>query len=118
MDQLMEKLAKALSLGGDQYTLPDVADAITTGTARLWADDKGKGVIVAYIHSYPQARVLYFWLVAGEQQAVLDLEEQVMAWGREEGCSHAEAQGRRGWTRVLSKRGWTALPTVTYVKEL
>jgi hypothetical protein len=102
---LLAGLEEALRHGGGTHTLGDVLHQILAGEAQLWeAED---AVIVTEIHQAPRAKIVHFWLAAGEKEAVVALSRTVLEWARTEGCGQATLAGRRGWERVLSAEGWT-----------
>lgn len=98
----------ALEYDGN-HTIGDVLRKILAGEAQLWEEEDA--VIVTEIQQYPQARVVHFWLAAGELEAVVRLSQRVMAWAKNEmQCSKATLAGRKGWERALVSEGWE--PTV------
>jgi hypothetical protein len=101
----LHKLSRALGMDQHKYTPGDVADAISAGTAKMWSDEGT--IVVAQIHDYPQARVLYIWLVVGEMALVEKLAPAVYEYGREQGCDYAETLALRGWERTPAGKGWT-----------
>lgn len=108
---LIEKLERALEMGGGTHTVEDVVSQLDEGHAQLWLGD-GDAVIVTQINDNPQVKVLHFWLAAGELQQVVELSEQVLEWGRSVGCERATLSGRRGWVRALADHGWSEQLTV------
>jgi hypothetical protein len=98
------RLQLALDYGGATHRLTDVVDMLQDGRARLFENDGG--VIIAELERFPLLNAVRFWLIAGELQACLALQDEVIAWGRTEGCSIATATGRRGWGRVAAPTGW------------
>lgn len=101
------RLARALKAGGGLFTPADVKGAILAG--RAWIFPTPNAVAIVRIHEFPQARVLEFWLLLGDMQELLYLEPILAAWGRDNGCTRAVGHGRRGWGRVLARRGYRPL---------
>lgn len=101
---LRSRLEEALAHGGGTHSLEDVSAAIDGGTAQLW--ETPGALLVTEVNVGPRAKELHFWLAAGELEAVLALSEVVMDWGREIGCQTATLTGRKGWARVMARRGW------------
>ena len=100
----LEGIARALSYGGATHSLSDVLDQIERGDAQLWLDDSA--LIVTEVHDTPRLRELRFWIATGELQAVVDLSERVLDWGRAMGCKRAVLTGRKGWVKALAGEGW------------
>lgn len=98
-------LAEALARGGGGHTLADVLAAVDRGEAQVWRAPAA--VLVTEIAVTPRMKELHFWLAGGELEPVLALADAAIAWGREQGCTAATMTGRRGWEKVLAKRGWT-----------
>lgn len=98
------RLQRALEFGGGTHRLDDVVQLLKDGKAKLFENEGG--VIVSEINTFPQFRAVNFWLLAGELRDVLALEDDVLAWGLDQGCTIATAAGRKGWGRVSAKTGW------------
>ena len=98
------RLQRALEFGGNTHRLDDVVQLLKDGKAKLFENEGG--VIVSEINIFPQFRAVNFWLLAGELHDVLALEDDVLAWGLDQGCTIATAAGRKGWGRVSAKTGW------------
>jgi hypothetical protein len=113
MRKFLSGLQEALEHSGGTHTLKDVADQITRGAAQVWVNDDA--CIVTEVHDFPRQRVLHFWLATGDLHAILALQNDVLEWGKKNGCAAASLAGRRGWERVLADEGWT--PTVTYMRR-
>lgn len=89
----------------------DVARMVLDGHAQVWADGD-RALLITEIHEYPRARILHFWIAAGELERVVRLSRRAIEWGRSRGCVRASLAGRHGWTRVLAREGWTPILTV------
>lgn len=103
--RLISGVEAALAYGGQTHTAGDVVRAILAGEAQLWANDDD-ALIVSEIHDHPRARVLHFWLAAGDLEPVIALSRRVLEWGRSVGCTRATLAGRKGWVRALASEGW------------
>jgi hypothetical protein len=53
---------------------------------------------------------------AGDMQELLDHLSDICAWYEKHGATEITLQGRKGWTKVLSDRGWS--PTGREANEL
>lgn len=102
---MIDKLQKALDLAGGTHSLDDVAKQIADGNAQVWGAKNA--LLVTEIIDTPQRRLLRFWLAAGGLDEVLALSDDVMEWGRKQGCDRAVFTGRRGWVKTMKARGWS-----------
>lgn len=94
----LRRFEKALHYGGDTHSVSDVVAMVQEGRARFWPN--GDGSIVTETVQYPRFKAINFWLISGRLEDCLALEEEVLDFGREQGCTVATAAGRRGWGRV------------------
>jgi len=79
--------------------------------------ENGEAFAVVNVVEHPRDTRLFI-LVAGGSMAGFDkLEPVIAAFGREIGASKAGFIGRKGFLRVLGKRGWTS-PSVYMEKEI
>jgi hypothetical protein len=62
-------------------------------------------------------KAVHFWLISGDLKDCLALEDDILPWAREQGCSVATATGRLGWGRVAAPTGWRK-HRYTFVKDL
>lgn len=108
--EILEKLQRALDMGGGTHTIGDVAAQVADGAAQVWIEDGA--CLVTEVQDTPRRRVLRFWLAAGELEPVIALSRKVLAWGKEQGCEMATLTGRRGWVRALRDEGWSESLTV------
>ena len=109
----LARLEKALAYGGPTHTPADVVKLIEDRRAQLW--QRGDGVIVTEVHTFPLMKTVSYWLVAGALRDCLGLQAEIDEWARGEGCEVATATGRRGWCRAAA--GWQ-LDGYSYHKPL
>lgn len=101
----VERLQKALDLGGNTHTVQDVVDGIKSGAMQcIWND---RAIVVTEVITYPRSKALNVFLAAGWLEDVMALQPKVEAFGREQGCSTMHMRGRKGWRRVLPQYGWS-----------
>ena len=75
------------------------------GRARLFANERA--ALLAEIKIYPTgARDVHVLVGAGELDALVALEPDLAAWGRDLGCLGVLIESRSGWARVMKKRGY------------
>lgn len=104
MTAVRDLIAAALEHGPPTHTVEDVLEEIRLQRAQLW--EGAKSIIVTEVQDYPRARILHFWLAAGDLDEVIALSHIAMDWGRANGCERATLAGRRGWERALKSEGW------------
>jgi hypothetical protein len=115
-EELQQKLARALAFAGDTHTVDDVIKGVREGRLQAWT--AGDSFVVTTITRAPQKSFIDIFLAVGDLDAVLSLQPQVEAFGREQGCSEMRMIGRRGWGKVLPERGWKRHPAVIYKRSL
>lgn len=103
IEDFLPQIEEALAYT-DTHDPVDMVQAILDGNAQLWT--RGDGLVVTEIEDTPKARILRFWVAAGDMGDCLDLAEEAEEWGRSIGCERATVLGRKGWKRVLPERGW------------
>ena len=100
----LDRMERSLLWGGPTHRISDMMELIKQGKAQIW--ERGDGVIVTEITAYPLVKVVNFWLIFGELHDCLALEDTIIAWALEHGCTVAIASGRRGWGRAAAPTGW------------
>lgn len=104
----------ALEYSGGTHDFIDIAEGLYKGTMQLWPAEKG--CIVTEIVVYPRKKVVNVFLGGGDLEQILDMHEDVIEWGKLQGCSALTMTGRFGWKKPLAKHGWEPLHS-SYVKE-
>lgn len=116
-EERARRLLKALDYAGPTHRLSDVVALIEQGRAQFWQNDEG--AIVTEIENYPMVKCCRFWLISGELKACLALEDEIIPWALDEGCTKAIACGRKGWGRVAAPTGWKPQPhAFNFYKDL
>lgn len=109
-DFVKHELEKALKDEYNRCSIEHVHEMIKSKDAQLWAlhDDDIKAVMVTEIINYKNLKAVKIWLVTGvELHKWLDtLIETVSKWAKENGCTVMEFTGRKGWEKVLNKKGF------------
>lgn len=109
-----EYIASALVHAGETHSADDVLDMIAAGHATLWPGPAS--VIVTEVIDHPKARLLHFFIAAGDRSEIDRMTPIILEWGRGLGCTKATLIGRRGWSRSLP--GWRVSPLVMMEKDL
>ena len=105
----------ALEYSGGTHNFADVVADIETGFAQFWPAPRG--CFVTHILTFPQKKVLLFFLGGGDLQQLALMHDDVLAWGKAQGCQSAMISGRNGWARILGSLSWTPLHQ-TLTREL
>lgn len=86
------------------------------GRAKLFANHRA--ALLAEIKIYPSgASDVHVLVGAGDLDALVALEPQLAAWGRELGCLGVLIESREGWARIMKNHGY-APHQVALRKEL
>lgn len=110
-------IESALVYGNHTHAFEDVVREVEAGEAQFWPGPSS--CIVTQIDEQPQRKVLVFWLAAGNAAELKVMEREVVAWGKEEGCTLARMLGRRGWLKSwVMQEGWQDTNLVLLEKNL
>lgn len=112
LDRLFEK---ALAVGGATHTREDVVAKIRSGEFHCLHNEDA--LVVFGVVDEPRVRSLHVFVVAGDFRRVMDLEPQLIAFAKEQGCKFMTTTGRKGFLRRLPAFGWKP-SYVTFRKEL
>lgn len=114
--ELQRRLLKALDVAGKTHAPEDVARAVEEGRMQAW--NNGDSLVITEVLGFPRTQVLNVFLAVGNLDEVTGLIPEMMAFGREHGCTKIRMQGRRGWARVLPKLGWKEDRQVIFERTL
>lgn len=101
---------QAKRTGFKTHEIEDVEAQIEREQAQLWAFQQSAAVTEIIAH--PQATVLHLWLCGGRWADLERHLDEVLAWGRAQGCEWATTAGRKGWSRVMEKHGFAPVADV------
>lgn len=104
----------ALEYSGGTHEFDDIVEGIYTGRFQLWPAKTS--CLVTELVNYPRKRVLHVFLGGGDLEEIMGMHEDVIAWGKMQGCSALTMTGRLGWKKPLKEHGWT-VPHQSYCKE-
>ena len=104
----------ALEYSGDTHTFDDIVEGLAEGRMQLWPAPRG--CMVTEIVIYPRKKVLNIFLAGGELDQLLDMNSDMNAWAKQQGCTGGTLTGRVGWKKVLEPMGWKLIHS-HYVKE-
>lgn len=110
IDANRKHIEAALEYSGGTHLFEDVKQAILEGRMQLWPAPNS--CAVTEIVEYARKKVINVFLAAGQMDEVMDGIESVAEWGRQQGCQSMTLSGRKGWERVLDRRGFRPVMTV------
>jgi len=84
-----------------RYAMADLIDTCRHGMAVLHETSQACGVTQVYQSG--EHRVCIILVVAGTLKGVQDLEAQITAYARQEGCQAVQTIGRPGFEKVYNK---------------
>lgn len=102
-EEIIRRIKKALARDG-AHTWEHVCDLLQVGGAQIFWNDHGAWI--TEIVQTPLSKWLHVWIVAGEMPGVMDLQDRVLDFARQQGCHHVTATARFGWKKHLTTYGW------------
>ena len=105
----------ALEYCGGTHEFEDIVDNIANCRMQLWPAERG--CIVTEIVVYPRKKVINIFLAGGELDQILDMDADVKAWAKEQGCTGATMAGRIGWKKPLKALNWE-FQLASFAKEI
>jgi hypothetical protein len=95
----------ALDRGGNTHLFSDIVDGVKQGTMQFWpAPD---ACAVTEIIVYPRKKTLHIFLAGGNMDTIVDMDESAVHYAKAIGCDGVSVAGRKGWQKVLSKKGYS-----------
>lgn len=110
-----EYMARILSSHDNYYTVAEVYKKCAE--CQLLFFDNEEAFVVANVIEYPRERRLHILLAGGTIAGLDKLDPIITKFGIEIGATKATFIGRRGFLKVLKRRGWTT-PYIYMEKEL
>jgi len=110
LSRCKEWIEAALQHSGGTHDFWDIVEGVYEKRMQLWAAERG--CLVTEIVHFPKKKVLNVFLGGGELEQLADMHTNVIAWGKEQGCTGASICGRAGWVRAFKKYGWKQKYTV------
>jgi hypothetical protein len=122
MDELEQELNRcrkwiegALEHSGGTHTFDDICGMVRSGALQFWpADD---ACAITEIIFYPRKKVLHIFLAGGNMDTIVDMNASAEHFAKLNGCTGMSVAGRRGWSKVLSHKGYSESHT-TLSKEI
>lgn len=105
-----DHLKKAMDHSDGLVTLEESHKGVLNGSRQLWLiwDEEEKKCRAALVTQMIKG-VCLIWQLGGEgmRDWLHMLQDGLIAWAREQGCTGLHLYGRQGWLRVLEPLGWT-----------
>lgn len=86
------------------HNFEDIVNSILTQEMQLWSGENGCAVTMITV--YPRKKIFHIFLAGGNLDQILDFEESMIEFGRNNGCTALTLTGRVGWSKVLKERDW------------
>tara|TARA_B100001059_G_scaffold208276_1_gene220418 strand:- start:480 stop:899 length:420 start_codon:yes stop_codon:yes gene_type:complete len=104
-------LGKSIQTMKGKFTLGSLYEALKREELVLWIivdDGKVIAAITTKVLEYPSCKAMAMDWIGGERMGEwLEMaHEKLIQHSIENGCSHLEGYGRKGWGRWLQKYGW------------
>lgn len=104
-------LAPAVDRGGGRMSMNTVRQSLTNGTHLLWVAHEGNDILAAFITrvaQYPLRRMLVVESLGGRDlgEWVEKVNQTLLRFASDNGCSGIELYGRPGWVKALKPYGW------------
>jgi hypothetical protein len=103
----------ALSYAHDSHTFDDIVDMVLTGRLHFYKASE-EAFIIMEVQRYPQHNVYHCFLAGGDLEDILETHPVLELNAKKLDCIYTSVAGRRGWERVLKKRGWEYGLTIMY----
>jgi len=113
-EKMKDKMARALAIGGDLYSLDDIENHLIAG--KLQGHVEGDTWAITQVHDWPQRRAVNILYVIGSMGDAIALEAKIEEWAENIGASLITAVGRDGWWDCRTP-GWEKVGTL-YSKEI
>lgn len=109
-------IVDALQYSGGTHDLQDVADQIHNGQLQLWPAKET--ALVTQLITYPKRKSIHIFLAGGNLDEIINMEDSVFSWAKQQGCDMLTFTGRLGWGRSKLKDRGYKVEHVMMVKEL
>ena len=114
--RLKHHIEAAIAKSPGFETIEDVEALVACGKYQVWFGRES--VAITEIASYPRRKVLSIIHAGGDLNELQDeMEPQMCAFARSQGCQSITVQGRKGWERVRQARDYK-FGFITMYKDL
>ena len=94
-----EHLIRALEHAKGTHTIDDCALLVGCGHFKLWVGEEC--AMLTEFSTFPQMKVLNVFAAGGKLKGLLKLENDLIKFAKDNGCSRITEMGRKGWEKVL-----------------
>jgi hypothetical protein len=113
--EMKKKMERALSVGGDLYTLDDIEEGLNRG--ELQGHTEGDTWAITQVQNFPQKVAVHILFVVGSLDNSLKLEAKIAEWARTTiQADLLTGTGRNGWW-AYKIPGWRTVST-NFAKDL
>lgn len=95
----------ALERSGGTHIFNDIVDAVIEGRMQFWPAQDACAITEVIV--FPRKKVLHVFLAGGKLETIVDMNDSAVQWAKAIGCDGMSIAGRKGWVKVLKKKGWT-----------
>jgi hypothetical protein len=82
---------------GGLYEFDDILTEISRGNMQSFSN--GESWVVTQVHKAPRKTAIEIFFAVGNMNEVLELEDEIIEFGRKLGATVLLASGRKGWLR-------------------
>ena len=108
LDQELERCRKwieaALEYSGGTHDFDDIVRMVKANILQFWP--AADACAITEIIEYPKKKVLHIFLAGGNMDTIVDMNESAEYFAKLNGCTGMSIAGRKGWSKVLSKKGY------------
>jgi hypothetical protein len=103
--------------GGNPYDIEELFELFLKNEVLLWPS--ANAAVLCSTAYYPRSKHLVLWSIGGNLKEILrELRPQVETWAKENGYSHVMGFGRRQWTAVANRNGYSNDNITSFSKTL
>ena len=108
LDQELERCRKwieaALEYSGGTHDFDDIVRMVKANILQFWP--AADACAITEVIEYPKKKVLHIFLAGGNMDTIVDMNESAEYFAKLNGCTGMSIAGRKGWSKVLSKKGY------------
>lgn len=92
----MTALSRALAYAGT-HRIEDIELGVAEGRFQQWPGEDS--CVITELLQTPLRKTIHFFLAEGNLAELKAMTPGILAWARQQGCTHASLLGRDGWER-------------------
>ena len=104
MERCRPWIQAALDRGQNTHLFSDIVDSVKQGHMQFWPAEDACAVTEVCV--YPRKKILNIFLAGGNMDTIVDMDESAVMYAKTIGCDGVSVNGRRGWQKVLAKKGY------------